>query len=119
MNGKMGIGTVNPQSQLDVNGTIRAKEVKIGSTGWADFVFTPEYKLPPLSEVENHILEHGHLPSIPSAKEVQENGVDVGELQVKLLLKIEELTLYTIQQQKQIEIQDKQIQELLLLIKTK
>jgi len=88
--------------KLSVNGKIRTKEVKV-ETGWADFVFEDDYILPTLSEVENHINEKGHLKDIPSADEVAENGINIGEIQAKLLQKIEELTLYTIQQEKLIK----------------
>lgn len=108
--GFVGINQYNPQYPLDVNGTIHAREVKIDNIGWADFVFHKDYKLPSLSEVEAHIKKHSRLPEIPSEAEVKEKGVDVGEMQVKLLQKIEELTLYTIQQQKQLDEQSKLIE---------
>ena len=102
-NGNVGIGTVSPGNwKLAVNGKVRAKEVKV-ETGWSDFVFNKEYELPSLQEVDNHIKEKGHLKDIPSAKEVEENGIFLGEMDAKLLQKIEELTLYTIQQEKKIE----------------
>jgi len=101
-NGNIGIQTPNPGSwKLAVNGKIRAKEIKV-ETGWSDFVFFDNYKLPTLQEVENHIKENGHLKDIPSAKDVEENGIFLGEMDSKLLQKIEELTLYTIQQEKKI-----------------
>lgn len=119
----VGIGTTTPTAkldvvgaikgdQLDINGTIRTKEVKIEATGWSDFVFDENYRLPSLSEVENHIKENKHLPDIPSEKEVLKDGVNVVEMQAKLLQKIEELTLYVIEQDKKIENQNKEIQEL-------
>ena len=111
-NGNIGIGTINPTSKLDINGTVRAKEVKIEATGWADFVFSKDYELPSLKEIENHITTNNTLPGILSEKEVRENGIDLGEMQVKLLQKIEELTLYTIEQQKQIDNQNLRIKEL-------
>ncbi|MBN1462593.1 MAG: hypothetical protein JXQ69_01395 [Paludibacteraceae bacterium] len=101
--GKVGIGTVNPQNALDVNGTIHAKEVKVDLNGWADFVFEKNYNLPSLAEVNQFIEDNGHLPNIPSAQEVKENGVNLAEMQAKLLQKVEELTLYSIQQQKEIQ----------------
>ncbi|MFS4457502.1 hypothetical protein [Maribacter sp. 2304DJ31-5] len=110
--GNIGIGTANPNDwKLAVNGKIRAKEIKV-ETGWSDFVFYDNYKLPTLQEVENHIKEKGHLKDIPSAKEVQEKGIYLGEMDSKLLQKIEELTLYTIQQEKKIKEQAKKIEDL-------
>jgi len=111
--GALGIGTTNPGSwKLAVNGKIRAKEIKV-ETGWSDFVFFDDYKLPTLREVENHIKENGHLKDIPSAKEVEENGVFLGEMDSKLLQKIEELTLYTIQQEKKLNSQNSEIKKLI------
>ena len=101
--GSVGIGTKNPGSwKLAVNGQIRAKEVKV-ETGWSDFVFKSNYVLPTLAEVEAYINEKGHLKDIPSAEEVEENGIFLGEMDSKLLRKIEELTLYIIEQNKRIE----------------
>jgi hypothetical protein len=100
--GNVGIGTTNPTYPLTVNGTIRSKKV-IVNTGWSDFVFDDDYSLMPLHEVESFIKANRHLPEIPSAKEVEENGVSLGEISASLLQKIEELTLYTIEQQKVIE----------------
>lgn len=102
LSGNVGIGTTNPQSKLAVNGTVTAKSVVVTTSGWADYVFEDEYRLRPLSEVDAFIEKEGRLPGIPKAAQVAESGVDVGEMQVKLLEKIEELTLYVIQQQKQI-----------------
>ncbi len=103
-NGDVGIGTINPNGwKLAVNGKIRAKEIKVETNNWPDFVFEKNYLLPTLKEVENHINVKGHLKNIPSAKEIEENGVLLGDMNSKLLQKIEELTLYTIQQQKEIE----------------
>jgi hypothetical protein len=101
-NGNIGIGTANPTYKLAVNGTIRTKEV-IVETGWADFVFEKDYKLPSLKEVEQFIKNNKHLPEIPSAQEIQKNGLSVGEIQTKMMQKIEELTLYVIELQKQID----------------
>lgn len=99
---RVGIGTSNPRYKLDVNGGIRAQEVVVETNG-ADFVFADDYQLRPLSEVEAFITENKHLPEIKSAQEMQENGVSVSELQTKLLQKIEELTLYLIQQEETIQ----------------
>jgi hypothetical protein len=94
--GKVGIGTTNPGNfTLAVNGSIRAKELRI-DTGWADFVFEPHYQLPTLVDVADFIASNGHLPGIPSAAEVEKEGISVGEISSKLLQKIEELTLYVI-----------------------
>lgn len=102
-NGRVGIGTRNPQSLLAVNGKITAKEIQVTLVGWADFVFLKNYRLRSLYEVEEFINENGHLPEIPSAKEVEENGINLGEMDAKLLQKIEELTLYVIELKKEIE----------------
>ncbi|BBD46997.1 Hypothetical protein PEIBARAKI_6990 [Petrimonas sp. IBARAKI] len=94
--GQVGINTSNTRGYtLAVNGNILAKEIKI-ETGWADFVFDKDYQLPTLAEVERHIREKGHLQGIPSEIEVKENGVNLGEMNIKLLQKVEELTLYLI-----------------------
>lgn len=101
-NGNVGIGTTNPGSwKLAVNGNIRAKEIKV-ETDWADYVFESDYDLPTLKEVETHIQTHGHLINIPSAKEVEANGIELGEMNKLLLEKIEELTLYIIQLEKRV-----------------
>lgn len=95
--GKIGIGTTAPQYPLAVNGTIGAKEVVVTNTGWADYVFKPGYRLMPLPGIARYIREHGRLPDVPSESDVTRNGVSIGDLQAKLLAKIEELTLHMIQ----------------------
>ena len=80
--------------------------------GWADYVFKKDYSLKSLEEVEKHINEKGHLPNVPSAKEVVENGINVAEMDAKLLEKIEELTLYSIEQNKKIKEQNERIERL-------
>ena len=98
--GNVGIGTENPAEKLSVNGTIRAKKV-IVNTDWSDFVFKNDYRLRPLEEVEKHIKEKGYLPDIPSESEVSKEGISLGEIDSKLLQKIEELTLYLIELKKE------------------
>lgn len=111
--GHVGIGTTTPDSKLAVNGKIHAKEVKVDLVGWPDYVFENSYELPTLKEVEKHIAEKGHLPNIPSAKEVEKaGGIELGEMNKKLLEKVEELTLYTIQQDKELKKQSKEIEYL-------
>jgi hypothetical protein len=109
---RIGIGTTTPDSKLAVNGTIHSKEVKVDMLGWPDYVFKKEYNLPTLQEVEKHIKEKGHLENIPSEEEVLKNGINLGEMNAKLLQKIEELTLYVIDQNKQILDQKREIKEL-------
>jgi hypothetical protein len=81
-------------------------------TGWSDFVFKKEYNLPTLEEVEKHINEKGHLENIPSEEEVLKNGINLGEMDAKLLQKIEELTMYMIEQNKRMNKLEKENQEL-------
>jgi hypothetical protein len=100
--GNVGIGTTSPTEKLSVNGRIRAKEVIVETTNWSDYVFAKDYKLASLSEVEQHIRQQGHLPGVPSATEVAEKGVSVGDMQAVLLAKIEELTLHQIAQEKEL-----------------
>ena len=102
-NVRIGAGTANPTKALEVNGAIRSKEVLVEVTNWSDFVFDKDYDLMTLNEVESYIKENGHLPDVPSAKEIKANGVEVGEMNAILLQKIEELTLYIIELEKKIE----------------
>ncbi|CAD0000432.1 hypothetical protein FLAT13_00021 [Flavobacterium salmonis] len=93
---------------MAVKGKFISDEIKVQTyANWPDFVFKKEYSLPSLKEVENYIQTNGHLPNIPSAADVSENGILLGEMNARLLQKIEELTLYTIEQQKKIEEQNK------------
>ena len=100
--GNVGIGKVNPSAKLHVDGTIISEEVKVENVEPADFVFDQDYDLRPLHEIEAFIKVNQHLPEVPSAKEMQENGVELGKMNMLLLQKIEELTLHTIEQQKTI-----------------
>ncbi|PWN65110.1 cell wall anchor protein [Chryseobacterium phosphatilyticum] len=91
---------------LYVKKGIKAQQIKVetpAANGWADYVFKKGYQLRSLEEVEKHISEKGHLPNIPSAQEVEKEGINLGEMDAKLLEKIEELTLYSIQQNKQLQ----------------
>ncbi|MDY8136196.1 shufflon system plasmid conjugative transfer pilus tip adhesin PilV [Aquimarina sp. 2201CG5-10] len=120
-NGNVGIGTGADTSnyKLAVKGKVLAEELKIRTyANWPDYVFNHNYKLKTLQEVENHINTNGHLPNIPSAKEIKDNGISVGEMNAKLLEKIEELTLYLIKQQKDIESLKKSNLSLMNSIKT-
>ncbi len=110
--GNVGIGTTTPTNKLEVNGTIRSQEVVVEATGWPDFVFYPDYNLPSLEEVEEYITEHKHLPEVPSEAEVLEHGIKLGEMDATLLQKIEELTLYVIEQNKINKQQQELIEEL-------
>ncbi len=116
-NGKVGIGTsATGNHTLAVEGSIGAREIKVEAyPNWSDFVFEKNYTLPTLTEVENHIKVNGHLKGIPSAEQVKENGFFLGEMDAKLLQKIEELTLYTIAQEKEIEKIEKENQSLKFL----
>ncbi len=100
-NANVGIGTTNPQYKLDVLGTIRARKIQVDLNG-ADYVFEDKYKLMSLDKVEKYIKRNRHLPEIPSAKQMKKGGMGLGDLQTKLLAKIEELTLYLIEQNKKI-----------------
>ncbi|HTE29427.1 MAG TPA: hypothetical protein VK666_03575 [Chryseolinea sp.] len=112
--GSVGIGTTAPGPyKLAVEGTLGARKIKVTqSPTWADYVFESDYHLPSLDEVEKFIREHKHLPDMPSAKEVAEKGLDLGDNQALLLKKIEELTLYVIELKKENEKQDKEIEAL-------
>jgi len=107
------------QMRITTGGEVQVKKLKVTQTGWADYVFEPHYKLRPLSEVEKFINKHGHLPEVPSAKEVTTEGLNVGDNQAVLLKKIEELTLYMIEQNKKLEVQGKEIKVLQRQAKSK
>jgi hypothetical protein len=100
--GNVGIGTTNPTDLLTVAGKIGAREIKVSTNAGADFVFEPNYKLPDLPELEQFIKTNKHLPEIPTAKQMIDNGINLGELNIKLLQKVEELTLHLIEKDKQI-----------------
>lgn len=89
--------------QLHNDGLLRAREVKVDEKSWPDYVFKPDYDLMPLKEVKSFITENGHLPNVPSAEIVESEGVNLGETARITMEKVEELTLYTIQQQEQLD----------------
>jgi hypothetical protein len=111
--GNVGVGTAVPDSKFTVNGKIHATEVLVTATVPADYVFEKyfegksalkaDYTMPTLEEIEAYTKANKHLPSIPSAKDMQTNGVELGDMTNKLLQKIEELTLYVIEQNKRIK----------------
>jgi hypothetical protein len=111
-NGQVGIGTLNVNDanyKLFVETGIRTRKVKVDVATWPDYVFSSSYKLPSLKEVEQFIKQHKHLPDVPSEAEVKKEGLDLGENQAVLLKKIEELTLYIIDQNKRIEHLEKRL----------
>ena len=112
VNGNVGIGTTSPTEKLSVDGNIKTKKLIVTQNGWSDYVFNDGYHLRPLTQVANFIKENKHLPDVPTAKDVEKNGVDVGATQALLLKKIEELTLYMIEQDKRIEKLEKENQKL-------
>jgi polyhydroxyalkanoate synthesis regulator phasin len=113
-NGNIGIGTIDPGPyKLAVEGILGARKIKVTQANpWSDYVFNDDYKLPSLKEVEQYIKQHKHLPDVPSASEVEKNGLDLGDNQATLLKKIEELTLYAIEQNKKAEELTKEIKRL-------
>ncbi len=125
-NGFIGIGTLTPGARLDVNGTsqftgkmivndnIESKKLIVTANPGSvpDYVFQPGYQYLNLEQLEAFVKTNSHLPNVPSAKEVEANGQDVGEMQLKLLEKVEELVLYTIDQQKQLKSQQEEIEKL-------
>lgn len=120
--GNVGIKTPTPRDyELAVNGKIRAKEIKVESTNWPDYVFKPDYEKMSLQEIEAYIKNNGHLPGVPAAAEVEKEGVALGEMNKILLRKIEELTLHLIQKDKELQqlkietlSKDKTVNELIL-----
>ncbi len=111
--GNVGIGTTSPGTyKLAVNGTVRVKEIVASTQGWPDFVFDEDHQPTQLAELERFIKVNKHLPGLPSAKEINANGVQLGEMQAKLLQKVEEMTLYMIDLQKQNDALKQHVNEL-------
>lgn len=111
--GSLGIGTTTTgPHKLAVEGSIGARKIKVNVSGWPDFVFEPSYALPNLLDIESYVKEHKRLPNIPSAKEVDKEGIELGDMNKQLLQKVEELTLYLIDMKKEnetLKTQNKQI----------
>jgi hypothetical protein len=112
-NGNVGIGTMAPGTfKLAVEGKIGAREVRVTNTNpWPDYVFKPDYELLTLKEQEAFISQHQHLPGIPSAADIKENGYDLSSMDASLLKKIEELTLYIIELNKRIALLDEKLMQ--------
>lgn len=124
VNGKVGIGTSTPDELLTVKGTIHTQEVKVDLEGAVapDYVFDayfngssrllPDYKLMPLENLKDFLEKEGHLPGIPSANTLAEDGMNLKEMNLLLLLKVEELTLYTLEQQKELDALKNELEKL-------
>ena len=112
-NGTMEISNATGKTlKLEANGTLRGRKIKVDQQSWPDYVFKKEYNLMPLKEVAEYIEAYGHLPNIPSESEIIDNGLDLGQMNVLLMEKIEELTLHAIEQQKVIQLMQQDIQNL-------
>ncbi|MEX0275123.1 MAG: LamG domain-containing protein [Flavobacteriaceae bacterium] len=112
--GNVAIGRTSVPSgyKLAVDGHIRAREMRVDQDTWPDYVFKTDYDLPSLDFIQKHIREKGHLPNMPSALEVETNGIELGEMNKLLLEKIEELTLYLLKQEEKLKKQQKDIEQL-------
>lgn len=113
--GNVGIGTNNvndPNCRLFVETGIRTRKVVVDQAAWPDFVFHPSYNLRPLKEIEQYIHQNHHLPEVVSEATVKKEGLDLGDNQAALLKKVEELTLYLIEQNKKMEQMQHEIDQL-------
>ncbi|PWG78074.1 hypothetical protein [Pararcticibacter amylolyticus] len=110
--GFVGINTSNPREQLSVNGKIRAQEIKVESTNWPDYVFLKTYELPSLRETGLYIKKNGHLPEVPTASEIEQDGISVGAMNALLLKKVEELTLHLIEMDNKMQNKEQEINDL-------
>ncbi len=118
-NKNVGIGTAIPDEKLTVKGKIHTQEVRVDMSGplVPDYVFAEDYKLKSLQEVEDYIKENKHLPEIPSAQEIEKNGLMLAEMNMSLLKKIEEMTLYMIEMKKENEKQNEIIKNNEIVLK--
>jgi hypothetical protein len=110
--GNLGIGTPTPDQLLSVAGTIHSKEVKVDLTGWPDYVFKSKYRLLPLNEVKAYIDQNNHLPDMPSGEKIEKDGLNLGEINKLLVKKVEELTLYLIEKDKELKGQNERLKKL-------
>jgi hypothetical protein len=111
-NGDVGIGYANPTARLHVNGSLKVTgPISYGAPDFdlPDYVFEPDYKLMPIAKLAEYVAREKHLPNVPPADEIREKGINLGEFQMRLLEKIEELTLYAVRQAKNIEDKDAEI----------
>jgi hypothetical protein len=112
-NGNVGIGNPNPDAKLTVTGLVHAQEVKVTvAAPGPDYVFDKDYKLTSLEEIKTYIDQNKHLPEVPSAAAMEKNGVQLGEMNMLLLKKIEELTLYVVEQNIEMKNKTKQIEDM-------
>ncbi|MBB6239858.1 putative coiled-coil protein SlyX [Pedobacter sp. AK013] len=111
-NGNVGIGTSTPREKLSVNGKIRAHEIKVEATNWPDYVFEEGYTVGTLQELESYIKTNKHLPDMPSAKEIDTQGLQLGEMVKMQQRKIEELALHLIEKEKQLRNQENKVIQL-------
>lgn len=117
VSGNVGIGIINSPAKLAVNGDILAKEVRVkNNISVPDYVFESDYELPTLADVDAYVKKHKHLPEIPSASDIEKDGLDLAEMNLLLLKKVEELTLHLIDVKKENEEQENQIKQLMLKI---
>lgn len=117
-NGNVGIGTIAPDSKLTVAGKIHAQEIKVTVNAGADFVFDSDYELTSLEELGRYVKENKHLPEIASADEMETEGIHLAEMNIKLLQKIEELTLHLIAQSEQLQAQQNEMTKMKQQLKT-
>ena len=107
--GKLALGQPNPKDKLEVNGQIHAKAVEVDLNHWPDYVFDKDYNLIDLKSLKAYIKANGHLPDVPAATTVLEEGINLGEMDAILLQKIEELTLHLIEKDQQLDVLSAQL----------